>query len=275
MAKKESTELVPAAPTVLAAAPAHIAHGRDGFNTVDANDVMFERLALMQDLSPDVKERKYQVGDIVRRSTEEVLYTRGGKPVKFTLAYYWKEYVEFGDRNDPNSPVVLAKTLDRTSELAERSRRWDKKKAADGRMVRAVTDVHNFIILLQGRPTEPMLVSCMRTNMRHGSGLLTLCSSRGDHPLFAGSYLMVSEDEHNRKNQTYSVFKFRNDMAAPWSDEAMYAEAEKTSKLLAELAKSNKLSGDYSKDDAASHDGDGDGAPEAAAGGGGEKPKDF
>ena len=241
------TELAKRPEGALTPAPQFVEKGRAGFDTVDVNDIMFERLGLMQDLSPDVKSKKYAVGDIVRRSTDEVLYTRGGKPVEFVIAFYFKEFVEFGDRNNPNEQMVLQKTTDKTYKLAEEARQWTKKKLGDGRIGRKVQDVHNFIILVGDRLGEPLLVSCMKSNSKSGAALLALSNGRGDVPIYSGKYALVSDDQTNKKNQTFAVLRFRN---ADWASESQYNAAKMYNEQLSKAMAAGKVNVDYTAEDA-------------------------
>lgn len=250
-APKSENQIVKPASAGPIAMPSYIEKGRKGFETVDAQDVMFERIAMMQDLSPQVKNRTFQVGDIIRRTTDDVLYTRGGSPVPFVVCYYFKEFVEFGDRNNPSEPMIIARSTERSSPLAESARQWEKKKQSDGKLVRKVTDVHNFIVLLEGRLMEPMTISCMRSNSKAGSGLLSLINGRGDAPIYAGFYNFVSDDETNKKNQTYSVYKFRNNSEPDrfWAPPEMYEAAKAYYELMAAAHKAGNLKADYTEVD--------------------------
>ncbi len=252
MAKKKETALATTTRADMAPAPDYLDEGRDGFETVDVKDVMFERLSLMQDMSPAVKAGEFEVGDVVRKSTGEKVYSRGMEKPAFTIAYYFKEYVEFGDRSNPNDAVVIDRTTDRNSKLAEEARQWKKKKQADGKMVRKVQDVHNFVIMMEGREHEPMMVGFMRSNWKHGSGLLNLANSLGDRPIYAGRFLLFSDDETNRKNQTFAVVKAEIQHDDCWANAETYQAAKDLNAMLKQAFKEGKLSGgEYNEEDAA------------------------
>jgi len=233
------------------ALPEHVEQKRVGFENVV--DMTFERVSLLQALSPELTRpgTTLQQGMLFRRSTGETLFAPGADPVPCVIAYYFKEWVEFGDRDDQSSPMILQRTTDPSSSLAEQARQWTKKTAKRGE-VRKVQDVHNFVILRDGAPNDPLLLGLMRSNARYGSGLLNLANGRGNVPLFAGRYLLYSEQETNRRNQTYWVMKFKNPARTPtefWASKEMYTAAETLNTLLAEAHKSGRLGGNYQADD--------------------------
>ena len=257
MAKKAepTTELaVQESPLVTIAAPAHIEKTRgDSFATVDAGDVLFDRLSIMQDKTKEVEAGQFESGDIVRKSIGEVVYTRGGEPCRFIIAAYFKEFVEFGDRTMPTEPVVLNKTTDRNSVLAQEAKSWLKKKQQDGKLVRKVQDVHNFVILRAGRLNEPLLLNCLKSSYKAGQSLLALTSARGDFPMYAGAYVMKSAEDKNRHG-TFNIFSLKNDAADPWANPEEYAAAKRWHEFFMDCLKKGSLAGVYMAEDAADED---------------------
>jgi len=145
----------------------------------------------------------------------------------------------------------MARTTDPQHKLAEDSRQWIKKQTTKGE-TRKVTDVHNFVILRDGAPNDPIMLGFMRSNARYGSGLLNLANSRGNVPIFAGRFLLFSEQETNRRNQTYWVMKVKNpdkDPAVFWASKEMYTAAKALNEILAEAHQTGKLGGTYNADD--------------------------
>jgi len=231
-------------------APSYIDKGRDGYENVV--DMTFERIQLLQAMSPIVsQDTSLAAGMLYRRSTGEVLYTPGAPALGFGIAFYFKEWVEFGDREDQKQSVVLGRSTDPSSKLAEEARQWVKKKVTKGE-VRKVTDVHNFVILRDGQLHDPVLVACMRSNARYGTGLLNLSNGRGNVPIYAGRFLLYSEKETNKRNQTFNVIKFKNpprEEAEFWVSREAYEAAKSLHEMLASAHKAGKLGGNYQPDD--------------------------
>jgi len=260
MAKKQEAALATTddAPQL----PDFVDEGRKGYENVV--DMTFERLCLLQAMSPEVQQQEGEElapGMLFRRSTSEVLYTPGSPAIGFCIAFYFKEWVEFGDRDDPNSQIVLARTTDPQSQLAEESRQWVKKTVSKGE-VRKVTDVHNFVIIRDGTFHDPILVTAMRSNARYGAGLLNLANGRGEVPIYAGRFLMFTEKETNKRNQTYYVIKYKNPERTPdqyWVTKPMYEAAKTLNEMLAEAHQAGKLGGNYGAED----QGEGGGEPDA------------
>ena len=243
MGKKN--EVIPAPPTTLTAAPAYVETKRTGFETVRPEEVLFERLGLQQALSPGVQSGKYKAGDIVRYSSEQVLHSVGGTPLKFIAVMYFMEYVQFGDRSNPQEPVVVQRSVDPRSALAEAARSWEKVQRADGRQVRKVNDVRNFIIALPGRIADPLLISCMRSAAKSGLTMLRLASQRGNAPLFAGQYLLYTEEVSDKQSRKFFVPRFRVDQETPWASEEDYKAAEQLHTTLREAMEQGMLKGAY------------------------------
>lgn len=251
MAKKQTEVETPLATTqsTMLPAPSYIESSRQGFELVNPTDFVFERLTLMQALSPEVAERKYEQGMLIRRLTNEVLYAPGSEELKFTPAFYFKEFVEFGDRDNPNDPIVVRRSLDHKSELAELSRQRKKKKLANGKDDFISHAVHNFVVLFDIKPREPFLLGFARSNARHGAGLLARLNGRGDYPIYAGSYRLFTELETNRRQQKYQVIKAHDDMESPWASDAMYKNAKYLYESLSKAYAEGKLGGSYDAED--------------------------
>jgi hypothetical protein len=226
-------------------APDYIPQERDGFDTVDPADVLFNRLALMQDKTKRVEESQGAIntGDIVRVATNEIIWRRGMRPIRFVIAAYFKEYVEFGDRNVMTDPVVKNRSVDPKSQLAEICRKRTKVKSADGKMVNQVNDVHNFVILLDGRPNEPLLLGCLKGSAKAGGTLLALANGRGKVPIYAGMYQLSTFIDRNRKGDTFNNYRFVNDPETPWASKEMMDAAKKTQEFFKELQRQNKVQG--------------------------------
>lgn len=251
MGKKNGNDLATTTAAPLAVpAPDYIDHGREGYENVV--DMTFERISLLQAMSPLVQQdNSLQAGMLFRRSTGEALYTPGSPALGFNIAFYFKEWVEFGDRDDQTQPVVVARSTDPSSKMAEEARQWVKKTVSKGD-VRKVTDVHNFVVLRDGQLHDPVLIACMRSNARYGTGLLNLANGRGDVPIYAGRFLLYTEKETNKRNQTYWVYKFKNPERTAeqfWATREAYEAAKSLHEMLAEAHKAGKLGGNYQADD--------------------------
>lgn len=250
MAKKEDKALAATTNNAMVPVPDFVDEGRVGFENVSG--MTFERITLLQQMSPELQsDDSLQAGMVFRKSTNEVLYTPGAAAIGFSIGYYFKEWVQFGDRDDPSSPVVVARTTDPSSKMAEESRQWVKIQRG-GKEVRKVTDVHNFVILRDDCPHDPVLLTCMRSNQRYGTGLLNLANGRGDVPMYAGRFLVYSEKETNKRNQTYWVYKFKNPPREAdqfWGSREMYTAAKTLYEMLSEAHKDGRLGAEYGKED--------------------------
>lgn len=232
----------------LAEAPDFLERGNQGKSNIDPNDVLFERLSLMQDLSPEVKDKTFDIGDVVRRNLREVMYTRGGEPMGFVIAYYFKEYVRFGDRDNQQEPMILGRSLDPNSEIAESARTFKKRKGLTKELRDAVA-VHNFVVLVEGKAVLPLSICASRSNYKHGNSLLSLATSLGDRPIYAGRYLLSTEDERNKKNQTYSVYRFNQDRSNPWASKTYYEAAKQLWATIDEAKNAGTLKGNLDRDE--------------------------
>lgn len=79
------------------------------------------RIKVIQSLTDqDMKDRHGGEGAVVLMPLD-MLVTKPGKIFQFVPIFAWTEFCHWADRNDKTQPAVIAKTFDKTSEIARRA----------------------------------------------------------------------------------------------------------------------------------------------------------
>lgn len=225
MAKKKKEEQEPAlARPRDAQLPAHVAAevredgSQAGLENMDARDLIIPRLMLMQGQSPQVQEGMARLGQVFASTTNEQVLDVD-ETCEFIPVYHYKEWIEWADRESGEG--ILDRSVDPDGELAMASARSERRTTSEGKEVFRVTEYHNFIVVLPHLGLDRLLViSCARSNHKHGRALLAMARYRAGAPLFAGKYRLGARLEQNRRGQKYMVFSFEN---AGWADEEQFA----------------------------------------------------
>jgi hypothetical protein len=178
-----------------------------GMEEVRTQDLVLPRMLLMQAMSPEVADTgKFKAGDLVDQ-LEGALIAESGKPVKMMVIKHFLQWIRWRDRKEGGG--VIESQYDPNSDLAKEfaSYDWrDKDKKKD------IVEYHNFVIILpEVDPNKMLVVSCGKTNHKHGKNLITKIKMRGSHlPAFAGLYEVKSVNEKNKDGDTYKVYEFTN-----------------------------------------------------------------
>jgi hypothetical protein len=250
--KKASSETLPAKieepmlPAVLMEdAPSFITDDTDldknaGRENMSADDMLVPRLLIMQPLTPRVADGDGEVkpGEIWLSSLDIQLIDKG-EECFFIPVFHYKEWIKWGDR-DANEGM-LDRSTDPQGELAMSAHRREKRETPKG-PVNVVTQYHNFIVVFPHLGLEkPFLISCGKSNHRHGQELLALSAYRGERPLCAGKYSVAAKQEANRKGEKYQAFDFKN---AGWADQPEFEAAKIMYKRAKEAHEAQQLKGD-------------------------------
>jgi len=233
---KKSDKNLPAKAAGVPARPDYITEGQQGLEDVEQKDLLFPRAVLMQDLSPQVKEKKFSAGDIVNSVTGDIIVGCEDQPIEFIPVLFWHEWIEWQPRDEGGGMIEYSR--DREGELARRYYAGEMRTLKDGREVRAVTAYLVFLVQPLGPDgtadaSKMFCIGCAKSNLKHGRKLLTLAKMRGNVPLFAGKYTFGPNEETNRKlNTQYWAFEFEN---AGWTPSDVF---EVLTKLHEELKKS-------------------------------------
>lgn len=210
---------------------------------IDPRDAMFETVRILHALDPLVSgnPEKYSAGMLVL-GNGEVIYDpkiKTSKP-KFSLVYYYKEYVQFRHREDPkvkDEGIVVASSRDPRSTLAEEARQWVKIPDHNGKPMRKVREVHNFIGLLKEIPNQYFMWRNDRTSYRSGNELLKYTVSASNYPMWAMLYEMGTAivDANDFKVQAWKYQPVRNEKGQPeFVDSDMYQRGKVSNQFLAE-----------------------------------------
>jgi hypothetical protein len=76
-----------------------------GQDTIDSDDIYMPRLKLGQDMSPEVKDKLVNVGDLFNSVTGEIICPAGEK-IPVIIVMHSKEYILWDDRNGGNRGVL-------------------------------------------------------------------------------------------------------------------------------------------------------------------------
>lgn len=226
-----------------------------GLSNIRSKDVTIPRVQLMQAMSKLVAtEGKFKSGDMVH-NIDQKLIAEPDAPVKIVVIKHYLQWIEWKDR-DVNNGGINDSSLDENSALARRYARGETSRPwldeAGNRVMKTVKvkgvptqvecdltliEYHNFVVLMpEISASAPILISCGKTNWKHGKNLCSRMKTREGIPMlvngvrklvpapaFAGLYTVKTTNETNSSGQTYKVFKFDN---AGWVDKNLWAIAE-------------------------------------------------
>lgn len=227
------------------AMPAHIVRAAEGhlaagLEMVRSKDVEIPRALLMQSLSPQVaQEGKYKPGDVVHNIADKLLAEPGQK-LRIVVAKHYLRWIEWIPRDKGGG--IKAMTTDPNDDLVKRCEAGEKindptSKAHD---TPAVIEYHCFVCILPVLGMDQAVeISCGKTNWKHGKNLVSRMLMRGSGiPCFAGAYTVRTENEKNKRNEVYKVWKFDND---GWSNPDEYKAAEQLNKFLKDKTIKTKM----------------------------------
>ena len=193
-AKDKDTGLAPAKPAFLAK------EDQVGFEKMEARDIVFPRLRICQPSSPLAVDGKMTPGQVYEDVSNTMILDKD-EAVEFAIAFWFKSWIEWGDIDDGEGPIEISS--DPSSELAMRAAKREMKDTAKGPKM-AVTEYHNFIVMLESDPGKLYHIPCFRTSHKHGRQLLNMARMR-EASIFAGKYLMSSV---KRQKDTFTWFEF-------------------------------------------------------------------
>ncbi len=228
----------------LANVPAHVLQDTEveemaGLENMEGRDWLIPRLVIMQALSPMVKDREADPGELYNSVTKELILGVD-EVTRFVPCFMYKEWIQWNDRG--SAELWAARDVNPRGELAMMAQRGDKRQDDRGKEVFIVTEHINFICLLPTIALDmPVTISCARSNWKHGKQLMNLARYRRK-PFFAGTYNLEIAEEQNTKGDDYFAYSFTN---AGWTEADEY-EAGKA--LWAAVCKSfdaGKLSSDH------------------------------
>jgi hypothetical protein len=125
LAKKENLPVVPDTNLPATEVPEWLQSytGPMGTDNIDSTDINMPRLKLGQSMSPEVKDRLVNEGDLFHSITKEVLIPVGQKGIIIPICYA-KEYVLWRDRSDGGGIFARAKRVRLPGGLVKYE--WDK-----------------------------------------------------------------------------------------------------------------------------------------------------
>lgn len=241
MGKKEKIEL----PVVVTNAPppAYLEKSSEGFENVRQQDIVLPRIVLMQGLSPAVVEGTLKPGDMINSLTNEVICERD-EEIEIIPVYHFVSWIEWGDRKAGEG--MKAMSMDPKSEIAQAAARGEKIMRGDKEVFR-VTEYHNIIVLICPvlDPPDLVMIGFCKTSFKVGKKFLGLARLRGSYPLYAGKYVLTSQNETKNGN-TYRVYNVRNN---GWALESEFAIAKRMYQTLDEGFKQSLVKVNMENDD--------------------------
>jgi hypothetical protein len=223
-------------------APDFLQDDRTGTENIGQDDIQMPRLAVAQQMSPQIDEEKDNFIEGLKKgelfnSVSEKIYGKG--PVKFIILRSDKpRYVEFiprtegGGIRDFNVPANDPRT----------------KFGADGKPPIA-TKFYDFIVMLPDYDNELIGLSFKGTSIRTAKLLNTMVLAR-KKAIYAGVYTVTTASKSNAKG-TFYIYEVQN---AGWVSHDQFVEAKKLHEALS--GKEVKFDREPGADD-----GDGDGFP--------------
>jgi hypothetical protein len=182
-----------------------------------------------------------------------------GQPFWFVPLLYYPEYLTTNPwKLKATLPMVRARSLDPESEIAQKSRDKDRRKAdpcpEDSKEFLTHQEVFTFICLIMGQAPIPTVLSFARAEHGKGRNLAQLIMMRNPAPLYACVFegVVPETQRKNDQGQWYGL-----DVTNPQSDGAPsqwienaeeYRELKKVHLALVEDLKNQLIEVDYEED---------------------------
>ena len=199
--------------------PAHLQdYSGAGQEDIDKDDILMPRLKLGQSMTPEVKDKLFDEGDLFHNITKEVV-CKAGDSLKVIVVAYHKEYILWGDRKGPKDGQMLArarKVLDKgvprykwnrpneefedqvegivpvkykTAEFVDQDGLgdWGSQIPGDPKSGIAATAHYNYIVMLPEHDNEMIALSLSRSADRKAREFNTV-RHKGKYPIFARVY---------------------------------------------------------------------------------------
>ena len=210
--------------------------GPTGAEDIGSEDLTIPRIVLGQALTPAVKDKKVEEGDLFLNITEQAL-VEAGEPLLIVPLIQTKDYLLWRDRNDNGGGVMARATLDRTVG----KHRWDKPNqeftTTYGRPPKKVTwktgefvdddglkmwgsafpddkdsppaaTVHyNYIVMLPEHDGMIAGMSLSKTQVKRAKDFNAMLKL-GNAPLCARLFYVVSEDDKSNSGE-FKNLRFR------------------------------------------------------------------
>lgn len=148
----------------------------DESKTAMAEHRVLARIKVVQALSnPEIKD-KFGDGSVIATPSNVLLCEKRGE-IFFVPVLFFPEYISWADRNDSNSPAILARSFEKTSEVGIKARSSETREEeyGDG-FIKKNCEHLNFAGFLYGEHEfsgTPIVLSFSRAEHRVGSQMVT------------------------------------------------------------------------------------------------------
>lgn len=239
-AKTQAKDLVPAASPGFAEVPAYLQKGNSrGMELVQRDDILLPRVKLLQQMSPEVVEKKNEAGIMINSVTGESL----GKELSFIPVFHFKSRMLFSGRGKdaqivcsspdgvtPNSQMGPSEAPTCAECLKAQ---WPDPKKTKGEKAEGPECVqfYNFPILILSPEAEPLPagLSMAKTKIKVGKKLLTLARHAGPNlDLFALRFRLLVVTEQSPEGPYFNF----DVQGAGFATEKEYRYAEKFYEVL-------------------------------------------
>jgi hypothetical protein len=192
---------------------------------------VLNRLAVIQSNSPREVKEKFGEGSLAIPASEAVV-VKIDERVEFVPVFFFDEYVTWADRDDSAGPMILERSTDATSELAQKAGDFDRMREKygepdnDGELPFTMRHCHhlNFAGMLYSGDLSgtPIVVTFSRGDFKKGRSFISAILMRKvdgkQAPLWATRWQLYSEPRKNDKGEWYGIgFSNAED---PWIKES-------------------------------------------------------
>lgn len=200
MSDEETADLVPLAErNALAMAPSAKVEvpdylkdepAREGVN-MRKQDIEFPRMKLYQKGTDGVGEKAgFLMGQMRNHlDVDDILIAGPGEEHKIDV-FVILHFLSWIEWSPEEGKGMIAASMDPRSRLAARAEAGERNEKDK----QAVTEYHNFLVVLPGRPETPFLLSFSKTSYKSGKRLLNLALAR-EAPIWSGRYTIWTESK--------------------------------------------------------------------------------
>lgn len=176
-----------------------------GFGEDDADDLIIPRIKVAQALTPEVKDKKVDIGDIFNSLTMEVLTDKNFIPIcKFNNHIYWRPRNEGGGIVCRAADGKVGTWEDGSVKYCNQCRKCEFDNTKQGRdAIPVCTKYINFLGFFEGE-YMPIILSFSKTNMQEGKKMYSMAKVARQN-IWNFKYQLKSIERHKGGNDWFVI----------------------------------------------------------------------
>ena len=190
--------------------PAERLKSKRGIHDMDQEDRVIPRLKIMQALSPEIKDKLGEEGDLLNSLTKE----NYGKTIAIVPVFWGKSRILWRDRKEGGGIICRADDGKNGTQyddcVACNNSKWSKDSKTKENLPPECSAIINIISLIVRANKKPELiaVSFLKTNYNTGKQLINVMTYK-NADIFNYAYDLFTESTTNEMG-TFSILRYRD-----------------------------------------------------------------